>query len=295
MAKITPDTPVWARCKRRLRRAGCLILALFVLLLGYAIFIEPRWLDVTQTALTLPHLPPAFDEMTIVQLGDLHYGPFGTDTAQIRQAVRRANAQHPDLIVLTGDYVTGFAGDAPKCARLLSGLHARYGVIAVLGNHDLWIDAPAISAALRAQGITVLRNQAVPLRRGAATLWIAGLDDAWRNHADYRRTLRGIPAGEAIILLAHEPDMAILSARYPIDVQLSGHSHGGQIRLPWLVAPLLPPLSERFPWGLHQCRALQIYTTRGVGMTWPLVMRFNCRPEVSCFTLHAVNARRAQP
>ena len=126
--------------------------------------------------------------------------------------------------------------------------------------------------------IPVLMNDAVPIERNGARLWIAGVDDVWQRRADLDLALRHVPATEPTVLLAHEPDYAELAKRYPIDLQLSGHSHGGQVRLPFYGAPILPYLAKIYSIGLERADAMWVYTNRGIGVVSPPV-RFNCRPE----------------
>jgi uncharacterized protein len=202
----------------------------------------------------------------------------------VQAAVEAVNQLRPDAVMLTGDYVSRDAALAEPCAQALGALQAPAGVYAVLGNHDHWTDAGEVERALAAQSLTVLRNDAVPIERGGARLWIAGVDDVRQRRADLDRALRLVPADQAAILLAHEPDYADLAAQHPIDLQLSGHSHGGQVRLPILGAPFLPYLGRKYPRGLYRLGALQLYTNRGLGVVAPPV-RFNCPPEITLLTL----------
>jgi uncharacterized protein len=157
-------------------------------------------------------------------------------------------------------------------------------VVAILGNHDHWNDGKIVEGALHDRGIQVLRNRSLPLERGRSRIWIAGVDDALVQAADLTKTLHHVPASEAVVLLAHEPDFADYAARFPVDLQLSGHTHGGQVRLPGIGALILPRLAEKYPEGLNQVGALQVYTNRGLGVINPPV-RFNCPPEVTFVTL----------
>jgi len=279
------ETKATARKRKPLFRWSRILLLLAVLFFD-GIFVEPTRLQVTRHEMTLPHLAPEFDGLRIAHLSDLHCGPSFINTVSIRRAVRQANAFHPDLILLTGDYVN-VPGSIGNMRRLLSSLHARYGVIAVLGNHDYWTDSAAVTRALRAADITVLNNEALAVQRGSARLWIAGLDDAWEGHPDIARALQPITAGETTIMLAHEPDIANLVAREPVDLQLSGHVHGGQVRLPWLGAIVTPYLGHKYTMGKYQVGNMQLYVSRGLGVTYPGIIRLNCRPEMTCFTLRA--------
>lgn len=283
---MTTETRAQPRARRPFSRRNRILLLLFAILLIDGIVVEPAQLQVTKYQVTLPRLAPAFDGLRVVQLSDLHCGPSFFNNAHIRRAVEQANAFHPDLVLLTGDYVNR-SGSIEHCARLLSGLHARYGIVAVLGNHDYWTDPIAITRALQSVGITVLNNEAVAFRRGKSRLWIAGLDDAWEGQPNIARATQSIPSGEPVILLVHEPDVATVAANAPVDLQLSGHVHGGQVRLPWVGALLTPNLGHKYPMGWYRIGKMQLYTSRGIGVTFPGIIRLNCPPEVTCLTLKA--------
>ena len=249
----------------------------------YSAFIEPQWLSVERIEVPLARLPHELDGFTIAQLSDLHHGPY-VGNAEIRSAVEATNQLHPDAIVLTGDYITREADRMDDCARELGALTAPDGVYATLGNHDHWSSPEHIARALEINSIPVLMNDAVPIDRNGARLWIAGVDDVWQRRADLDTALRHVPATEPTVLLAHEPDYAELAKRYPVDLQLSGHSHGGQVRLPFYGAPILPYLAKIYSIGLERADAMWVYTNRGIGVVSPPV-RFNCRPEVTLLTL----------
>jgi len=253
---------------------------------GYTTLVEPRWLALERVDVPLPGLPASLDGFTIAQLADLHRGPEVTQE-DIASAVELALRQEPDLVVLTGDYVTGSADYAPSCAKALSSLLASGDVLACLGNHDHWTDANVVAGALAGAGLTVLRNAA---REVADGLWVAAVDDVWERHADLERALEGVPAGSMVVLLAHEPDYADqVAAVGRVSLQLSGHSHGGQVRLPFIGAPLLPYLGRKYPAGLYRVGEMWLYVNRGVGLIAPAV-RFNCRPEVTLLRLRALAA-----
>jgi hypothetical protein len=254
---------------------------------AYAIALEPDWLAVEQVTVDIPDLPSDLVGLKIAHLSDLHWGPF-TGQEEIGIAVDKANALSPDLVVLTGDYVLYSADYALPCARELAALRAPLGVFAVPGNHDYWTDVDAVTARLRAAGVTLLRNATFWLGKGGVPLWLAGIDDVTERQHDLRSALAGVPAAEPVLLLVHEPDLAdqVAGLPYRILLQLSGHSHGGQVNLP-LVGPLvLPWLGRKYPVGLQTVAdsALRVYTNRGVGLIPPPV-RFNCRPEVALLTL----------
>ena len=248
--------------------------------------IEPQWLWIERVTVPLARLPRELDGFTIAQLSDLHLGPYISD-AEIRAAVAATNQLQPDAVVLTGDYITGESNcrdHAADCARELSALRAPHGVYAALGNHDrCWSNLEYMPRALIAQSIPVLINDAVPIEPDGAS-WIAGVDDVTEYRADLNRALRLVPATEPTVLLAHEPDYADESKRYPIDLQLSGHSHGAGVS--FYGAPMLPYLGEKYPIGLVRAGAMWVYTNRGIGMVSPPV-RFNCRPEITLLTLRS--------
>lgn len=252
----------------------------------YSIWFEPQWLALESIEMRLQRLPQAFDGFRMVQLSDLHYEN-ATPASTVIAAIEMANQLAPDLIVLTGDYVTNRdRRHLQGMAEVVTQLHAPYGVIGVLGNHDVWSRADRVAQALEAQGITILKNQSIPIERDRSRFWIVGADDVWEHRVDIDRALYGVPEDEAKVLLVHEPDFADVAKQYSIDLQLSGHTHGGQVRLPFLGALKLPRYGHRYPIGLQYADALPVYTSRGVGMIQPAV-RFNCRPEVTLFTLRS--------
>jgi predicted MPP superfamily phosphohydrolase len=189
-------------------------------------------------------------------------------------------------VAITGDFVTRRPeASATDLAQALAGLRARDGVVAVLGNHDYWGNPGIVREALRAAGVRELPNTVYTLERAGATLHIAGVDDVLARRARLDDVLAQLPREGAAILLAHEPDFADRAAATGrFDLQLSGHTHGGQVALPLLGPPLLPPLGRRYPSGRYQVGGMVQYTNRGIGMVRPFV-RFNCRPELTIHTL----------
>ncbi len=247
---------------------------------------------------TLPRLKPGLHGLRIAQISDLHFGPY-TGEREVRAAMDAAHAAGPDLIVLTGDFVTATwifhyghrpVGKIVPCAELLRSLCAPCGVFAILGNHDWGTDAGIIAGTLCEAGIRVLRNEAVPIERGGARLWLVGIDSASVCAADLERALAAVPSSDPVVLLAHEPDFADEAARYAIDLQLSGHSHGGQIVIPGLPG-YLPPLGRKYPRGLYRVGKLMLYANRGIGVSGAPV-RFNAPPEVTVVDLHSPEAGR---
>jgi len=240
--------------------------------------------EITQTDIWLRRLSAVHDGLKIVQLTDLHHSLF-TPLAEIQRAVHLANRLRPDVIALTGDYVTLSPSYIWPMARALAKLRARLGVFAVLGNHDFQVDAEEITRALKSQHIRVLRNSHCALRARSATLWLIGVDDLWWGADDLPAALRHIPARDPKILLCHNPLGIRLAAAHGIDFVLSGHTHGGQVRLP-VVGSVYgrSKLGKRFVEGWNRLDGTQIYVSRGIGKVL-LPIRFGCPPEISCLRL----------
>jgi len=243
---------------------------------------EPFRLTVEHHQIHLQRLPRELDGFRIVQLSDIHHSPF-TSREQIERAVETANSLQPDIVALTGDYVSKERAYAAPCAELLSGLRARHGVYAVLGNHDHWTDAALITDLFRAEGITVLVNQGMRFENNGAAFWLAGVDDTMVGLEDLPLALAGSSANEFKLLLAHNPIILRRAARAGVDLVLSGHTHGGQVRLRSERNTAGRP-RRRLLKGLARQGETQIYITRGLG-TVVLPVRFGCPPEVSLLEL----------
>lgn len=264
-----------------------------------ATIFEPNRPRLVRQQIPLRRLPAAFDGLTIVQLSDFHYDPFFSATP-MAAAVRMTNDLKPDLVVLTGDFVTlpvfhrknltrRSEALIESCAEGLRGLSAPLGVWAVLGNHDVFSDPHLITSSLRRAGIRVLRNDAAPIERDGQRFWLSGIGDVLAGDSDLRKALRGISQDDAVVLLAHEPDFADHAARYSVDLQLSGHSHGGQVCFPLVGTVYLPEMARKYPKGLRQVGELMLYTNVGIG-TLLIPVRWNCPPEVTFITLRSLQA-----
>lgn len=236
--------------------------------------------------------PTALDGYKIAVLSDFHYDPVFS-VHPLRAAIPIVNGLKPDIIALTGDFVTEpfKRGDRRKaayaaepCASLLRQMKAPHGLWAVMGNHDVVTDPNLVSSILRSTGIQVLSNQSEPIERAGGRFWLGGVDDVLKGNSDLNATLANVPKGEATVLLAHEPDYADFVSRYPVDLQLSGHSHGGQVRLPFLPPFYEPELAQKYIAGLFRIGPLLLYTNRGLG-TIGLPIRFDCPPEITLITL----------
>lgn len=251
---------------------------------SYARLLEPRWLDVEEVTVPLAQLPQSLDGLSVGLLSDLHLGPY-LGASELAQAVETMQQLRPQLVVISGDFVSrGSEWQRAEALSPLGALQAPLGVFAVLGNHDHWTDAAWVAAVVQGQGITVLSNSARRLSDAGQGLWLVGVDSIWVGAEDLPRALAGVPDDTCKLLLVHEPDFADKAARWAIDLQLSGHSHGGQVRLPLLGAPLLPLWGQKYPIGLQRVGDTWVYTNRGLGVIDP-PLRFNCRPEVTLLTL----------
>lgn len=251
---------------------------------GYTFHLEPEWLSLERLEVPIAGLPPAFHRLRLVCLSDFHLDPF-TQLDFIQRAVERANQLEPDLVCLLGDYVFTRAESIHALAPVLGRLTAKQGVYAILGNHDLWTDAEIVRSGLERQGIPVLVNQSITLDLGGDDIVLAGLDDGWSGHPDLQQALEETPHSAPVILMLHEPDFADqVAGADRVRLQLSGHSHGGQVRLPFLGAPFLPDYARKYDQGLYRVEGMWLYVTRGVGVIGP-PGRFNCRPEITEITL----------
>ena len=245
-------------------------------------------LDVHPVTLTLPRLPAAFDGYKIVQLTDLHMGT-GLTEQRLQEIVEIVNAEEPDMVALTGDYAT--LGEVEPVAdaliRPLRQLKARDQVLGVMGNHDRHANTEQVEEVMAQSQVTMLNNTVLTLERDGELLNIAGVDDAWYNYDRLDLVLEQLPDEGGSILLMHEPDFADTSAPTgKFDLQLSGHSHGGQIVMPVTGPIALPRLGVKYYSGQYQVGDMILYTNRGVGTTLPPI-RINCPAEVSIFTLRS--------
>jgi len=277
--------------RRKFLYAGAAVVA-GAAVLGTDGLVQSRHPRVVKVEIALDRLPRAFDGFTIAQLSDFHYEE-RFSVVPISKSVEMVNRLAPDLTVLTGDFVTvrifewqkslaEAAATALPCARILQRLEGqKFGI---MGNHDAAGYPERVIAALENHDIPVLQNRAVPLERGGARIWLAGIDDILKGDPNLPATLAGIPPGETTILLAHEPDFADEAAHGQVDLQLSGHSHGGQVWIPGIGAPWLPPLARKYPRGLYQIGPLTLYTNIGIG-TIRAPIRINCPPELTLITL----------
>lgn len=296
----THERPALPPASRRLTRRSFLALSAASLggLALYSGEFARHRISIEEHTVRLPRLPDALRGLQIVQISDIHYFEF-TESFFLRQVVERVNRLHPDVVVITGDFVTYGPlrwprSDAhkrmalrhmPECAAILAGIRCPLRYV-TMGNHDMMVGARDISGDLESQGFSLLRNSAVPIERGGQRLWLVGLGSACACDADPQRA---IPASalrdkQTIIVLAHEPDILPEIARYRADLMLAGHTHGGQVRLPYLPPAFLPEYGRRYVEGWFRYGPTELYVNRGIG-TIGLPLRLNCPPEITLFTL----------
>jgi predicted MPP superfamily phosphohydrolase len=254
--------------------------------LGYAVVLEPNWSALERIDVPIPGLPKGLNGLRLGFMADFHRGRFVTE-GDISRAVGRLQRQKPDLFLLGGDFVENKADYIHSCLKVLSKLEAPLGTYAVFGNHDYWADADIIRSAIDRTRVRLLDNESLKLKWHGEYFYLLGLDDAWEGWPNMKAALKGVDSDAMKILLVHEPDYADRIKNMPtwLPLQVSGHSHGGQVVLPFWGPPVLPYLGKKYPAGLQQVsgRDRWVYTTRGVGHLLPV--RFNCKPEVTLLTL----------
>ena len=254
----------------------------------YAREVETRRVEVRRVELTLPRLAPEFDGYRLVQIGDFHLDDW-SKPERLHRVVEKVNEQRPDLVAITGDFASYSAKefDAQQLIEALRALGARDGSVAILGNHDYLTDVKLVRRCIREGGVEELINGVRTLRRDEAALHVAGIDDVMEGNSRLDLVLEQLLEEGAAILLAHEPDFADVSAATGrFDLQLSGHSHGGQVAVPFLRRLVLPPFSQRYTRGLYDVRGMIQYTNRGLGFVQTR-LRFLCRPEITVITLRS--------
>ncbi|MBS1795398.1 MAG: metallophosphoesterase [Acidobacteria bacterium] len=242
---------------------------------------EASSLSLEKIEIRLRRLPKKLDGFRLIHLSDIHHSPF-TGLEHIERAVRVANRLKPDLFVLTGDYVSHEPEYIEPVAGVLGSLSAEFGTYACLGNHDHWTDAALVTDSFRRAGIEVLINQGFRFTARDAAFWLCGVDDYMVGKTDLRAALHGSFPDEMKLLLAHNPVIVRQAARLEVDLMLSGHTHGGQVKLRDEDRRILPP--RRLKNGLHRRKSTQIYITRGIG-TVVLPIRYQCPPEISLIEL----------
>ena len=242
---------------------------------------EANTLIVEKIEISLKRLPKKLENLRIVHLSDIHHSPF-TNLEHIARTVEIANTLKPDMFILTGDYVSHDTEYIAPVAKVLGTLESEFGTFACLGNHDHWTDAEMVTKHFRAENINVLINEGFRFEARDASFWLCGVDDYMVGKTDLRAALHGSFPDEMKLLLAHNPVIVRQAARFGVDLILSGHTHGGQVKLRDEEKRILP--RRKLKNGLHRRKETQIYITRGIG-TVVLPVRFGCPPEISLIEL----------
>jgi predicted MPP superfamily phosphohydrolase len=260
-------------------------------LVFWSVGVEPGRIVVRPVTVTAAGWPRALDGLRLAVLSDVHTGAPHFGLAQVERVVARVNEQRCDLVVLLGDYVMhGVPGGRfvppEDTAHALGRLQARLGVVSVLGNHDWWFDGERVRAALAGAGLRPLENETVRIESGGTAFWVAGLADLWTRTPDLGRTLAAVPGHEPILLLTHSPDVfPEVPAR--VALTLAGHTHGGQVSLPLIGAPVVPSrFGQRYARGLVEEGGRLLFVTPGLG-TSIVPVRLGVPPEISLVTLRA--------
>ncbi len=261
---------------------------------GYAYHVEPTWLEVNRIPLLVRGLPAEYHGLKIAHLTDFHCGTH-IPRGYLEDVIGRTNDEKPDLIALTGDFIDRGPAHVASAAKLFRPLKAPLGVYGVLGNHDFSVHTPrglrkfaglhqAITDALEAEGVSVLRNRAVQLDRGGVKLVVAGVDDLWSGETDPQAALGQESPDTPRVVLAHNPRSVETFGNIRADLTLSGHTHGGQVNWPGLGRILLAKKAKRWAAGLYTHNGGHVYVNKGVGFGWRF--RFGVRPEIAMFTLN---------
>ena len=253
-------------------------------------FLEAKWCRIVRQTIVLPNLAPKFRGMSVALLADVHHGPF-VPLSYIEHVVAMANALRPNLVLLAGDYVHRHHSYIAPAINELGKLRAKFGRFAVRGNHDnhSYHDdhayQPNSSAALAEAKLSDLNNAGVWIERGGERLRVCGVGDLWTDRQNLDLALGDATDRDGVLLLSHNPDFAETIHDPRVGLVLSGHTHGGQIVLPGLGAPIVPSrYGQKYLYGLVQAPSCQVFVTRGIGTITPPV-RFLCRPEVVLITL----------
>lgn len=279
------------KAMNRRKKIKLIMLSLVVVILGlglYAVIIEPQMIRVTRQDVCIRNLPEEFDGFTIMQASDLHVAIW-VKPAHIKSMVKKMMDLHPDMIVLTGDYVSMSAKYAQPTADALAGLSAPHGVYAVLGNHDYWTDSERVTSALRDTGIDVMFNENRIIRRNGAYIRLLGFDDEWEGDTNYAKAFDGITNGDICIGIAHNPDTVLYIKGTSVSLLMTGHTHGGLVNLPFK-GPLfsVTRLGPKYSSGMFDFGDTKLYVSRGVGLGTMSHIRFRCSPEITLFTLRRV-------
>lgn len=263
-----------------------------MLLLPASVYTRARykgenWFQVSRIELSFPHLPVAFDGTRLLVFSDVHLGHYfySRDLASLIE--RKINPLQPDLVCFTGDLFDKKMTEREQVTTVLKSIRAPLGKYAVLGNHDYYVSPGRMRNMYKQAGFTLLLNEATFIHRNDQAIRIAGVDDMVKGRPNIKKALPSYKEDEFILLLSHAPDFADrIHDEYPVSVQLSGHSHGGQVRLPAIGHLTAPLHGRKYVNGLYPLKdgQLMLYTNRGIGVSvFPI--RFWCQPEITLITL----------
>ena len=262
---------------------------------GYGFLMEPNLFIVETVRLQLPRLSRKFSGLRLAQISDIHMGGW-MNLERLQHVADLVIAEKPDLLLITGDFVIGHNAvdiSDQMIRDLIAGLSrltAAIPTFAVLGNHDYWTDVETVRHVLSTSGVIELTNSVFTIQRENDSLYLCGVDDVWEGDVRMHEVIDQLHGDDAAILLAHEPDFADTSAATGrFDLQVSGHTHGGQVVFPWIGPPILPHLGRKYPSGLYKVGDMLQYTNRGVGMA-RLAVRVNCPPEITVFVLESMDS-----
>lgn len=261
-----------------------------VLVGSYPIFIERNLVQLNRYKIPIPNLPLSFHGFTLAHLTDVHLGAL-VSPSFVEEIVHRANRLNTDIIVCTGDYVhqRNTIEEIDKVWPVLSKLTARYGVYSVLGNHDHWADTARSLYWLERSGQNI-RHQCKPIYKGRERILLGGAGDFWEDELKINEAFSCSDQDDCKILLSHNPDSVDTDFQTPLSLVLSGHTHGGQVVLPFLGAPRLPVENKAYSSGLIRTPKTPLFISRGIGWS-TLPVRFNCYPEIA--VLELVNPKLA--
>jgi hypothetical protein len=265
----------------------------------YARMVEPTWLEVNRYKVPLPKLPSVFSGMRIAQLSDLHHSEL-LEKEYLEKVMLCVMEEKPDLIAITGDFITGYHGDVGAYHRtvgdrylaavceMLKTLRAPLGVWASFGNHDFWFGHKMVAAYLAERcGIRVLRDENVPIERRGQRFFLVGITDLWSEPIQWKKALRGTSSGDCTIAMMHNPDGFVEAQRHGLDFVMCGHTHGGQVRIPFFGPPVLPIEDRRLAQGWFREGPTRMYVNKGIGVIG-FPVRFNVRPEAAIFELLSI-------
>jgi predicted MPP superfamily phosphohydrolase len=254
-----------------------------------AVVLEPHWIKITRPIINIDGLPAAWDGVRIAHITDLHVGRLIT-LDYVKEVVALLNGERPDLIVMTGDFVSRRDAITAGLAQVLGELRCTEGKFAVPGNHDYWTDMSKVSTLLADSGVDLLNNDYTILTRGDDKIALAGVDDLWEGSPDLESALGKVAAEVPRVLMCHNPDYAEQMPGHPrVDLMLCGHTHGGQVKIPCGPRPKLPIRHIKYAAGFAQGPCCGVYTSCGLGMTG-IPVRLNCRPELPIITLRLAAA-----